>query len=553
MNHVYMQAMDHDTNLICPPVNTSTLTHHVQSPPKPSSRSALNVPTPPPAPVKEGSRESKANAVEAAAKDSGSQAAAPEYELTAKNIVTSCLNNCDFQLVDHLIKTITSLNDYDEQQADGSSDKTAFKSIHNSLSSAVGGAHLTAAPTSPKWSNTSNNFSSALEKPKNSNQQQSHPDKPNSSSQAHSQSNAPIKHLIDSTPNNQISTVGSSPKNSNHSQKASGDFAPNSQPLNNHSQGQHGGAAHTQRLAKNSLANSINNPVKDEQIVRLESDIKRLKADLQIARQLELDLHEKLTNEASKENDLRHRITRLQHDNENLQTKLHNLVTARQQDKQCINSLERKLQREKKSKTALEEQLAELTTDRQSSSYSNGPLQSSGEFSFLNHRTVYHSPIGSEYKSNGRRVSTSPTSSRVDPEECDSLLMQLKKQSQYSEDKFRIDDKEFQVSLRSFKSNRHHLIFICTQFTQTTRSPQESRDDTEMLLTALSSMQDKNSHLELSLASETKIKMDLFTALGETRRQLEMSQMLLQQRDKEVDELMGKLTELMAVLPPVSV
>lgn len=51
-------------------------------------------------------------------------------------------------------------------------------------------------------------------------------------------------------------------------------------------------------------------------------------------------------------------IAQLQQDNENLQTKLHNLVTARQQDKQNVSQLEKKLQEEKKAKGGLENQLA---------------------------------------------------------------------------------------------------------------------------------------------------------------------------------------------------
>lgn len=51
-------------------------------------------------------------------------------------------------------------------------------------------------------------------------------------------------------------------------------------------------------------------------------------------------------------------VMQLQQDNENLQTKLHNLVTARQQDKQNMTLLEKKLIEEKKQKALLETQFA---------------------------------------------------------------------------------------------------------------------------------------------------------------------------------------------------
>ena len=47
----------------------------------------------------------------------------------------------------------------------------------------------------------------------------------------------------------------------------------------------------------------------------------------------------------------------------------------------------------------------------------------------------------------------------------------------------------------------------------------ESRVDT--LMVALNLMEDKNTSLQESLSAETRFKLDLFSALGETRRQLE--------------------------------
>lgn len=43
-------------------------------------------------------------------------------------------------------------------------------------------------------------------------------------------------------------------------------------------------------------------------------------------------------------------------------------------------------------------------------------------------------------------------------------------------------------------------------------------------MSALNAMQEKNHHLENSLSAETRIKLDLFSALGETKRQLDIVQ-----------------------------
>lgn len=49
-----------------------------------------------------------------------------------------------------------------------------------------------------------------------------------------------------------------------------------------------------------------------------------------------------------------------------------------------------------------------------------------------------------------------------------------------------------------------------------------NRDSEEVLLSALQSMQEKNLSLEKSLSCETRFKLDLFSALGEARRQIEL-------------------------------
>lgn len=52
----------------------------------------------------------------------------------------------------------------------------------------------------------------------------------------------------------------------------------------------------------------------------------------------------------------------------------------------------------------------------------------------------------------------------------------------------------------------------------------ENEKETEVLMSALSAMQDKTQHLENSLSAETRIKLDLFSALGDAKRQLEIAQ-----------------------------
>ena len=56
------------------------------------------------------------------------------------------------------------------------------------------------------------------------------------------------------------------------------------------------------------------------------------------------------------------------------------------------------------------------------------------------------------------------------------------------------------------------------------RKYKETHGDPEVLVKALKAMQEKNNQIEKSLSSETKLKMDLFSALGETKRELSIKQ-----------------------------
>lgn len=68
----------------------------------------------------------------------------------------------------------------------------------------------------------------------------------------------------------------------------------------------------------------------------------------------------------------------------------------------------------------------------------------------------------------------------------------------------------------NFSFLSHHI--------QELRKYKENEKDTEVLMSALSAMQEKTQHLENSLSAETRIKLDLFSALGDAKRQLEIAQ-----------------------------
>lgn len=71
-------------------------------------------------------------------------------------------------------------------------------------------------------------------------------------------------------------------------------------------------------------------------------------------------------------------------------------------------------------------------------------------------------------------------------------------------------------------NTEYFSILLLFTYLQSLRQYKESHSETEVLMSALSAMQDKNAHLENSLSAETRIKLDLFSALGEAKRQLEI-------------------------------
>jgi Skp family chaperone for outer membrane proteins len=65
---------------------------------------------------------------------------------------------------------------------------------------------------------------------------------------------------------------------------------------------------------------------------------------------------------------------------------------------------------------------------------------------------------------------------------------------------------------------------------QNVRRREEIQDEKEKLLNALTKMQEQNQHLEHSLSAETKLKLELFSALGDAKRQLAAKQCMFTQK-----------------------
>lgn len=254
---------------------------------------------------------------------------------------------------------------------------------------------------------------------------------------------------------------------------------------------------------KNSSSNQNHHA---EQITKLEQELRRLKGDLQASRQVEQELRSHVCNLTNSERSLRPEVALLRQSNELLQSKILCVTKTKQKDKQTSAVLEKKTRSETEARLSVEKQLAELQAQKleeAASSARNLPnRQEHAESLMLRKKTK---DLETEYK-------------------------QLQLEFQGKEGRVVALEKEVEALARY-------------------RSVEQ---EAEVLLSALSALQDKAQHLEYNLSAETRIKLDLFSALGDARRQLEIAQGRVAKQDKEIGEMKQKIAEVMAVSPGVS-
>ncbi|XP_074543446.1 macoilin-1-like isoform X2 [Halichoeres trimaculatus] len=258
--------------------------------------------------------------------------------------------------------------------------------------------------------------------------------------------------------------------------------------------------------AENYIPN--NQLCKSDTLIRLEQDVKRLKADLQANRQLESELRSQLSSLSSQDRSLRSELGQLRQDNELLQNKLHSAIQAKQKDKQTISQLEKRLKAEQEARALAEKQLAEERKRKKME------------------------------EATAARAIALAAATRV--ESTDSLRGRIRE--------LETECKKLCMDMKLKEEQIRDLEGKCQEL----RKYKDNEKDTEVLMSALSAMQEKTQHLENSLSAETRIKLDLFSALGDAKRQLEIAQGQIHQREQEVAELKQKIAEVMAVMPSLS-
>ncbi|KAI4456243.1 macoilin [Holotrichia oblita] len=237
-----------------------------------------------------------------------------------------------------------------------------------------------------------------------------------------------------------------------------------------------------------------------EYLQRLEMDTKRLRADLQSSRASEQELRLQVAALTTSEKVSKGEQLLLQHTVEELQNKLQSILSSRAADRQTISNLERRVADERRSRLNCEAQIAQERKNRKQEEARAAQVAAQS--------------------SRGECTEACKARRR----ELDAELQECRSAQRWAEERIASLERE-----NSILMDKIH--------------------ETDILRSALESIQDKNTHLENNLSAETRIKLDLFSALGEAKRQLEIKDLANRAQEKEIEELKSKIAQVLAVMP----
>ncbi|XP_044253573.1 macoilin [Tribolium madens] len=237
-----------------------------------------------------------------------------------------------------------------------------------------------------------------------------------------------------------------------------------------------------------------------EYLQKLEADAKRLRADLQSSRASEQELRLQVAALTTSEKVIKGELTAMQREIEDMQQRYQSVASSRASDKQTISNLERRVAEERRARCSLESQLNQERKNRK--------------------------------QEEARAAQVVAQSSRG---ECTEAC--------------RARRRELEAELSECRTTKHWAEERYAALERENAALVDQLRDMDILMTALSAMQEKNAHLENSLSAETRIKLDLFSALGEAKRQLEIRESSNRTQEREIEELKSKIAQVLAVMP----
>lgn len=194
------------------------------------------------------------------------------------------------------------------------------------------------------------------------------------------------------------------------------------------------------------------------------------------------------------------KIEKLEQENESLQSKLNKMSSQKSKEKEDLGQAEKRLQEEKKMRMNLEKQLSEEKKARELL------LQQQSSQHATNGNTTKYSKLNESTKVNGNHEASSS---------CASDSMCVRKLREMELENKRLEDE--------CTRNKEKIVSLEGEMKLMAKY-KEAELKADNLKMKLNLMQDKNASLQESLSAETRFKLDLFSALGEARRQLECVQ-----------------------------
>lgn len=239
---------------------------------------------------------------------------------------------------------------------------------------------------------------------------------------------------------------------------------------------------------------------------RLEADAKKLRTEINSLKQGDNEMRQKYDSNIG---NLKTCLQAKQKDFDELHNKFQDLTTQRQQERQNMQTVERRLGEERRVRQSLESQLQNERKHRKQAE-----------------EKAARAECGDSCK--------------------------LKRQQ------LEMDIEKLRRELINSEDAKHNAETQNRNFEQEMRKIEvqlrnrESQQSSEVLMSALAAMQDKNATLEKNLSAETRVKLDLFSALGDARRQLEIASCAVRTKEKEIMDLKAKIVQLLAVMPGVA-
>lgn len=212
------------------------------------------------------------------------------------------------------------------------------------------------------------------------------------------------------------------------------------------------------------------------------------------------------------------------------------------EDKRPVSATRQSTDR-KLSDMDVERQLAELAVSEKQMRTENERLKASNEEAGHKmdelRREVQHN--GEELHTLGKRLKGEQEARQTIERE----LETERNKSSSAEEMKKMKNKQEEAEFRL----RHTEMEKQSLERQLAQTNENAKKDKDMMMSALSAMKEKNAHLENSLSAETRIKLDLFSALGDAKRKITVKEEELESKSKVCESLEQRIAELMALLP----